>query len=94
MPIDDNPGVWLLLPKNEIERPAHMLENYPPPNLIAVRRHEPAATCSRIALLKRQIDRTSKQLHHLGDSGCRASRFPEEHRCPGRALASLPFDLG
>jgi hypothetical protein len=93
MSIDDDPGVRLLLPKNEIERLAHMLQIISRQAPIAIRRHEACCHVQRIALLKRQIERTSKQLHHLA-ARLRASGF-QKTQMPGRDICiACQFDLG
>jgi hypothetical protein len=93
MSVDDDPGVWLLLPKNEIERLAHMLQIISRQALIAIRWHETCCYVQRIALLKRQIERTSKQLHHLA-TRLRASGF-KKTEMPGRDICiACQFDLG
>ena len=76
MSIDDDSGIWLLLSKNKIQRLAYMLQIIGSQSLIAVGRHKACRNMQCVPLLKRQVERSSKQLHHIA-ARLRAAGFQE-----------------
>ena len=93
MAVDDDPGIRLLLPKNEIQRLAHRLQIIGRQSLIAIGRHEAGGDVQRVALVERQIERAAEQLHHLA-ARLRASGF-QKAQMPRRNIGiARQFDLG